>query len=155
MPCRAQTGGPTPPPPQTQSAPQCANTPYSWQRLTLANADDRVFKLDVLTGDAWVMTDAPSAAWVLVHRSKPGTQPAVCPRFRIIQTKHDVSLFSPYDSRISNGMRNTAVPSNISVATVVWLLDTETGRLGIRFKCRVFRPSNSRRNPGSKTLKTD
>jgi hypothetical protein len=131
IPCGAQTRKSTSA--QVESGSQCANTPYYWQRFTLANAANRVFKLDVLTGDAWVRTDAPSIAWVRVHLSTPGTQPAACPRFRIIETKHDIGLFSPYDPRISDSPRNTAIPADTAVLTNVWLLDTETGAAWLYF----------------------
>jgi hypothetical protein len=63
-----------------------------------------------------------------VHKSNAATPLAACPRFRIIQTKHDVSLFSPYDPRIlTKGSRNTAIAADSAISTSAWLLDTRTG----------------------------
>jgi len=133
-PCRAQTANR--PRSQAESAERCVNTPYYWQRFTLTNADDMVFKLDVLTGDAWLLTNKPEISWVRVRSSH--IQPAACPRFRLVETKRDYTIRSPYEDW------NAPLPKPIldTHITDVFLLDTETGDAWPYIsECWIFRRS--------------
>jgi hypothetical protein len=80
-----------------------------------------VFKLDVLTGDAWLLTNKPEISWVRVRSSQ--VQPRVCPRFRLVETRRDYTIRSPYEDW------NAPPPKQIldTHITEVFLLDTETG----------------------------
>lgn len=110
-----------------QNRSQCEEVPDHWQRFALVNAKNIVFKLDVYTGDTWmeVSRNQPSIHWVRVHWGDNTKPISVCPRFKIVEAKSDISVYSPYDPQVAHPQ---PFPGDFQpIDTGAYLIDTATG----------------------------
>lgn len=104
------------------SAP-CEGAIDYWQRFSIVPAGDKVFKLDVQTGEAWLLVEKNGISWVRVHFGIHSVSAEICPRFKIVESRHDASVLSPYDPNVSNPPTPIIDEHMVSV----FLIDTETG----------------------------
>ena len=66
-----------------------------------------------------------SIHWVRVHWGDTTKPIAVCPRFKIVEAKSDLSIYSPYDPQVTHP---EPFPANLEqIETNAYLIDTATG----------------------------